>query len=313
MKRLILALPLVLASCGTLPQPFYGNPGGPEAERLSLPPAPILMVPTPAKALLGHDAAQLYAKDVAAAMAAHDVPSVPGAPEKDEWQLAITASASGTLVTPAYAIIGPNGKTYGRQSGAPAPAAAWANGDPSTLGAAAKADAPALTQLMTSINAQIQQSNPESLENRTPRIFIGAVTGAPGDGDQSLPLNISRDLAGPDLQVVSNAAQADFTVTASVKTSPAPQGQVQVELNWVVRDRNNRIVGQVTQLHDLDPQDISPYWGDVAAAAAQEAAQGITTVVQNEILKKSARAVTDSPKPAPATTAQTTPAAAASH
>jgi hypothetical protein len=59
-----------------------------------------------------------------------------------------------------------------------------------------------------------------------------------------------------------------------------------VELDWVVRDRNNRVAGQVTQLHDLDPNDIQPYWGDVAAAAASEAARGISTVVQNEVLKK---------------------------
>jgi hypothetical protein len=287
MKRLSLTLPLLLAACGTLPQPFYGNPGSPEAAKLAEPPAPVLMVPAPKAALLTDDAATQYANDVAASLAAHDVPSVAGPAVKNEWQLGISASVSGTTITPAYAIIGPDGKTYGHQTGATAPASGWSAGDAATLNAAANADAPALTQLMTNINAQIQQANPQSLENRAPRVFVGAVTGAPGDGDTSLPLNLSRDLPGPDLNVVTNAQQADFTVTAAIKTSPAPQGQLQVELDWVVRDRNNRIVGQVTQLHDLDPKDITPYWGDVAAAAAQEAAQqGITTVIQNEILKK---------------------------
>jgi hypothetical protein len=42
----------------------------------------------------------------------------------------------------------------------------------------------------------------------------------------------------------------------------------------------------VTQIHDLDPADITPYWGDVAAAAAQEAAGGIQQVVSNAVLKK---------------------------
>jgi hypothetical protein len=286
MKRLRLALPLLLAGCGTLPQPFYGNPGSPEAAKLAQPPAPVLMVPTPKTALLTDDAAALYAKDVAASLAAHDVPSVAGPAVKNEWQLGISASVSGTIVTPAYAIIGPDGKTYGHQTGATAPASGWSAGDAATLNAAATADAPALTQLMSNINAQIQQANPQSLENRAPRVFVGTVTGAPGDGDTSLPLNLARNLGGPNLNVVTNAQQADFTITAAIKTSPAPQGQLQVELDWVVRDRNNRIVGQVTQLHDLDPKDITPYWGDVAAAAAQEAAQGVSTVVQNEILKK---------------------------
>jgi len=286
MKRLTLILPLALAACGTLPQPFYGNPGSPEAARLAQPPAPVLMVPTPKTALLDDQSAALYAQALAAQLADQDVPSVAGPAEKGNWQVSISASLNGNVVDPSYVITGPDGKVYGRQPGAPVPAAGWSNGDSATLNAAATADAPALMKLMTTINAQIQQSNPDSLENRVPRVFVGSVTGAPGDGDTSLPLNLTRDLPGADLQVTQNASQADFTVIGTIKTSPAPQGQVQVELDWVVRDRNNRVAGQVTQIHDLDPNDIDPYWGDVAAAAAAEAAQGITTVVQNEILKK---------------------------
>jgi hypothetical protein len=286
MKRLALFLPLALAACGTLPQPFYGNPGSQEAAKLSLPPAPVLMLPTPKTALLDDTAAAAYAHDLAAQLAAHDVPSVAAPAKKGNWQLVISASLSGTNVIPAYVITGPDGKTYGHTTGAAAPAAGWSNGDDATLQAAATADAATLTTLMTSINAQIQQSNPESLENRVPKLFVGAVTGAPGDGDTSLPLNVSRDLPGANLELTKTAATADFTVTANIKTTPAPQGQIQVELDWIIRDRNNRLVGQVTQIHDLNPTDITPYWGDVAAAAGSEAAQGINTVVQNEILKK---------------------------
>lgn len=286
MKRFILLLPLVLAACGTLPQPFYGNPGSPEAARLAEPPAPVLMVPTPQTALLDDKAAALYARDLATQLANNDVPSIAAPPAKGEWQIGISASLAGANVAPAYAVIGPDGKDYGHQTGALVPASAWANGDPAALNQAAITDAAALTKLMTVINARIQQSNPDSLENRTPRIFVGTVSGAPGDGDVTLPLNLTRDLPGPDLTVVQNAAQADFIVTGTIKSTAAPQGQLQVELDWVVRDRNNRVAGQVTQLHDLAPEDIEPYWGDVAAAAASEAAQGIGTVVQNEILKK---------------------------
>jgi hypothetical protein len=298
MKRyLLLLLPLVLAACGTLPQPFYGNPGSPEAARLSLPPAPVLMVPTPKTALLDDKSAVLFASDVAAQMADHDVPTVPGPVTKGAWKLGISATLSGTMVTPAYEITGPDGKAYGHLAGAPVDAAGWSNGDEATLNAAASADAPALTKLMTNINAQIQQSNPQSLENRTPRLYVGKVTGAPGDGDQSLPLNLIRDLPGPNLQLTQKTAEADFTVTGTVKSAPAAQGQIQVELDWVVRDRNDRVVGQVTQIHALNPSDIDPYWGDVAAAAASEAAQGITTVVQNELLKKAPKTAAPSAAP----------------
>ncbi|HQU04069.1 MAG TPA: hypothetical protein PLT25_05060, partial [Acidocella sp.] len=67
MKYAPLLAALLLTSCGTLPEPFYGNPG-PEGARLSIPPAPVLVVPTPANAMLSDDAAKLYAGDLATAL-----------------------------------------------------------------------------------------------------------------------------------------------------------------------------------------------------------------------------------------------------
>lgn len=285
MKRLILALPLALAACGTLPEPFYGNPGV-EGAKLATPPAPVLMVPQAATALMSGAAAGLYAQDLAATLVSFDVPSIAGPAAKGVWRLTTSARRSGDNVVPHYVITGSDGKTYGQLDGTPVAAAAWAQGDPATLTAQAEADAKPLSQSLAAINAQVQQSNPQSLENRTPRIFVGAVTGAPGDGDSALPLNLARDLPGPDDEVVTNAAQADFTVTGLVKTKPDAGGQLLVELDWSVADANHRKIGQVTQLHDLNASDMSPNWGDVAAAAATEAASGVQQVVSNATLKK---------------------------
>ncbi|GLR65536.1 hypothetical protein GCM10010909_02140 [Acidocella aquatica] len=285
-KRLAVLLPLALAACGTLPEPFYGNPG-PEGARLSIPPAPVLMVPPPAAAsLLDAKSAPIYAKDLAAALVNYDIPSIAGAPMKGGWLLTTSASRNGDTITPAYVITGPDGKTYGNQNGAPIAAAAWSQGDPAALNNAATTDAQALSKTLTAINARIQGSNPQSLENRPPRIFIGPVTGAPGDGNHSLPLNLGRDLPGPDDVVVTNPAQADFTVTGNIVVTPGQNGQVMVELDWSVQDANHRKIGQVTQLHPLALADITPYWGDVAAAAATEAATGIQQVIANAVLKK---------------------------
>ena len=285
MKRLILALPLALAACGTLPEPFYGDPGR-EGARLSIPPAPMLVVPPPTGAMLDDNSAKLYAQDLAAQLVNFDIPSIASPAIKADWKLTITAKLAGNNVIPDYAITGPDGKTYGNNPGAPVSAAAWANGDASALNAAAATDAQTLSKTLAAINASIQQSNPNSLENRPPRIFVGAVTGAPGDGDTALPLNLGRDLPGPDDEVVTDASRADFTVTGHVKTQPAANGQILMELDWSVLDSNHRKIGQVTQLHTLAPSDISPYWGDVAAAAATEAASGIQQVVMNATLKK---------------------------
>ena len=285
MKKSPFVLAFLLAGCGTLPQPFYGNPG-PAGSKLAIPPAPVLMVPAPGGALLGDDAASAYAQDLASELADYDIPSVAGPIQKNNWHLQITAALEGSFALPTYKVIGPNGKSYGELKGLPVSAEDWANGSQATLIKVAKADAPNLEKLLTEINAAIQASSPQSLENRTPRIVIGTVTGAPGDGDTALPTDLARVLAGPDLELVTNKQDADFTVSGNVKAGPVKAGQRLVELDWVVRDTNNRVAGQVTQIHMLNQSDIIPHWGDVGVAATEEAAVGIQTVVQNEILKK---------------------------
>jgi hypothetical protein len=287
MNRFILSLPLLLGACGTLPEPFYGNPGAAGA-RLATPPAPVLIIPAPAGAGLGSAAAALFAGDLASALNGLDVPSLARRPGRAEWLLTTTASNAGGTVTPAYAITGPDGKTYGTQTGAPADSAAWAAGDPDVLNQQARADAPALARKLAAVNAQVQQNNPNSLENRPPRVFFSGVSGAPGDGDSALAAAMRRDLPSHGSTLVGGSQSADFTVTGLVKAQPDQNNQLLVELDWVVKDAGQRQIGQVTQLHDLSPADIQPYWGDVAAAAATEAAAGVNDVISNATLHKAA-------------------------
>ncbi len=287
MKYLALCAALTLSACGTLPEPFYGNPG-PQAARLAAPAAPVLMVPTPGQAMLDQKSAARFAAELAAKLAASDVPSVAGPAGPADWQLVTTASLNGTSVTPSYIVRGPDGKIYGTDTGAPVPAQGWANGDAATLDAAIDADTQAIVKTLASINAKIQQSSPDSLRNRVPRVYFAGMSGAPGDGDTSLPLNFTRDIPGPNVELVTDPAKADFTVIGLVKAKPDTKGQILVEIDWTVQDAGHRKIGQVTQLHDLQPSDIAPYWGDVAAAAAQEAAGGVTEVITNATLRKPA-------------------------
>jgi hypothetical protein len=303
-RRVILALPLALAACASLPEPFLGNPG-PEGARLAVPKAPVLVVPTPANAALPPKAAALYASDLAAALANADVPSVAGPADKTEWNLAVTAKTADGAVTPTYAITGPDQKLYGTLTGSAVPAGVWSAGDPTVLQTTAAADSLALAHKLSGINAQLQGSDPTSLENRTPRLYLTGVSGAPGDGDTSLALNFSRDVNSPDLELVTDPARADFTVTGVVKVSPLGGGQDMVELDWLVKDINQRLIGQVTQLHQLADTDMSPYWGDVAAAAATEAAGGVQEAVAHDVLPK---AGADQPSANAATPSTASPA-----
>lgn len=307
-RYFILLIPALLAGCGTLSQPFLGRPG-PEGAMLSVPPPPVLIVPPPHDALLGDAAAHRYAADLAAALVVQDVPSLARPAAKFDWRLIASARMSAAKVLPAFAIVGPTGRTYGRATGAPVAAAQWADGDPATLKQAALAAAPSLAHQLAAINANIQQSNPLSLENRPTRVQLVGVTGAPGDGDHALALDLRRSLSQLGVMMVHRKPQADFLVTGVVKVSPprpaaADHSEI-VELDWTVKSQSGQFIGKVSQLHNLKRAQMAPYWGDVAVAAAQQAALGLKQVIVNAIPKRvAARSGSVSKRPAPARSAK---------
>lgn len=302
MKRFVaILIPALLAGCGSLPQPFLGRPG-PEGGILSIPPPPVLIIPPPLDAMLGHTAANRFAGDLAKALVAQDVPSLARHAAEFDWRLIAVADVSASQVIPAFFIIGPNGKTYGHAIGAPVPAQAWADGDPATLETTAVKAAPDLARQLAAINASVQQSNPLSLENRPSRVKLGNVTGAPGDGDHALALDLKRSLGQLGIIMVRKKTDSDFTVSGVVRilpaTLPKPAATSNVvELDWIIRGQNGQFIGKVSQLHNLMPAQIAPYWGDVAVAAAQQAALGIKQVIVNAIPKRAASHLAPASRP----------------
>ena len=171
---LLIVIGLALAGCGDFPRPFQGNPG-PLGRHLVVPPPPLLAVPAPANALLSDAASQAFATAIATALADRTVPAVAEAPHAGDWQLQIAAALQGETVIPSYAVIDPAKKRQGSVKGEPVPAQAWADGDPAALKAAAKTDAPAIATLLTTIDARIKHSNPQSLMNRPARVYFSGV------------------------------------------------------------------------------------------------------------------------------------------
>ncbi|WP_201729177.1 hypothetical protein [Acidocella sp. C78] len=297
MKRLVwVAFTLLLAGCGTLPQPLLGKPGI-EGAHLAVPPPPVLVItPSPA-ALLGGSASKAYAHDLARALDDQNVPAMVRIPQSYDWELLATATTSAGLTTPDFRIIGPNHKTYGHLAGQPVNAAQWAEGNPETIAHTAASAAPRLARQLAAINAAVQQSNPASLENRPPQVLLLGVTGAPGDGDHALKLDLSRDLPRQGIVLVEDKSDADFLVSGNVKISHIHKSVHNaennlVELDWTVKDQRGTFVGKVSQLHDLKSSEMVPYWGDVAAAAAQQAALGLRQVIRNATLRHDVAAKT---------------------
>ena len=280
-SRLCLAALLALAACGDLPQPFLGRPGA-AAERLAQPPPSRLAVLSPAQSLLPAAGADAWAGAVADALQTEEVPAIAESRQRrGDWLLVLSAEVRGSEVVPSYAVQNPSGEPQGFSEGAPVSTAAWAGGDPAVLKAAAMQAAPGIASLLSRIEAARRQSDPNSLLNRPARVCFTGVTGAPGDGNSSLPAQMRAKLGAMGLVIQDAAGGADFSLAGQVQTAPGAKGTTRIELQWIVTDSRGAERGRIVQLNEVPPGTLDRYWGDIAVVVADEAAGGVRDVVLN--------------------------------
>jgi len=283
--RLLLLPPLLLAACGDLPQPFAGQPGL-VAARLARPPPARLAVPPPTAALLSDSAGDTLSGAVADALVAQEVPAVAHEIRPGDWQLAITAELAGGAVIPTYTVKDERGRPQGSMTGVPVPAVSWANGDPDLMKQAAAAVAPKIADLLVSIDASRKRNDPQSVYNRPARVAVPDVTGAPGDGNQSLALQMRRHLPKLGDVVLETPFGADFTVAGHVRTAPGAGGTTRVEIQWLIEDAAGHDLGRVVQINEVPAGSLGSYWGDIAMVVAEQAAGGVQDVILRQSGKR---------------------------
>jgi hypothetical protein len=281
-----LALAGLLAACGTLPQPFRGNPGQTARRLASEPPiVPRLVVPAPATALLPDSGGKALAALLARDLQLREVPAYAEAGTKGDWVLAISATDTGQTVVPVYTVRTPQGRDAATLRGSPVRVAAWAAAAPATLQRAASEAARQLSALLAGINSDLQRANPNSLLNRPARVAVLEVTGAPGDGDAALTRLMRANLSMRGEAVQDTPAGADFVVQGEVRVVPIAGGQERVEIQWIVTQPSRSGTpggaerGRVVQLNNVPAGSLRGIWGDVAQAVTEEASAGVRDVV----------------------------------
>ncbi len=272
---------LPLAGCGGFPQPHRGNPGG-LARGLRIPLAVRLAILPPTEALMTDDAARRYAEALSEALQAVDVPATATAtPLPLDWRLVITAQNTGTMVTPRYVITNADGREQGAVTGPPVPTRAWAEASTPMLQSVAQQASPRVTQLLLSVQAARASADPAAIQAGPPRLRLIPVRGAPGDGNAALTARLREFLSNRGFVVQEPAEGAAFAVTAEVGVQPAGPGLQRVEIQWIVSRRDGYELGRVLQLNEVPAGALSRFWGDVAFAAAEEAAGGVQQIIRN--------------------------------
>jgi hypothetical protein len=283
MKRRFLAgLALfALAACGDLPQPFRGNPGG-MAGRLVVPPPFRLAVPPPEAAMLSATESEAFAKAVAAALLKREVPAVADAPLPLDWRLAVDMRLEGNRVVPRYALFDPDGAPQGVAEGSAIPARDWSRPNAALLADVANDASRRAAELLLRAEAARKSTNPAALAAAgPPRVYLLPVRGAPGDGNDSLTARMRDSLGDYGILAQEVADGAGFAADGRVNVVPVGRGMQRVEILWIVSRRDGQELGRVLQMNEIPSGLLDRHWGDIAFAAAAEAAGGVQRVIEN--------------------------------
>lgn len=278
---LLLALLLLLGACGNSITPHWGNPGG-ASRQLAIPLAVRLAVAPPAEALLADVAARQLADAVADGLQAADVPAISTlTPLPLDWKLHITAAVAGANVQPRFVIRDADGQDQGAVDTTPIPARNWAEAAPETLQAVASQAVPRVTQMLLSVQAARASASTDAISSGPTRLRILPATGAPGDGNTALTARLGTFLSNQGYVMQDTAEGAAFAVTAAVSVVPVNAATQRVEIQWIVSRRDGHELGRVVQLNEIPAGSLSPFWGDVAYVAAEQAAGGVQTIIRN--------------------------------
>lgn len=284
-----LVLLLELPGCLSVSHPF-ADPGD-EARRLTqnnLPPQR-LSVPVPVPANVPwRPATALWAKDVVVALLGQSIPAVSQDPKPGDWWIHLGAKRTETGgIKPRYAIVGPDGHVRARGEGAEIDRAGWLAADPAALNTVALQMAPEIAKNLTGIQAALMQGDPQSLMNRSARVYFSGVTGASGDGNVSLGRVFYTTFPDTRNSIQTSPTGADYTVRATVRMADLPSDpktsapQQLVTIVWHVLTPQGQEAGAATQVHAVPAHSLDGAWGDVAETAAQEAAGAVHTIITN--------------------------------
>jgi uncharacterized lipoprotein YmbA len=113
-----------------------------------------------------------------------------------------------------------------------------------------------------------------------PTAWIGAIRGAPGDGNQALAQALGGVLPMKGVAVEATQAKAQWRIEGRIKVTAGPSGQDVVTLTWRVLDAKGAEAGTISQENAVPRGRLSKPWREIAGFAAEAAAEGIAQLIQ---------------------------------
>jgi hypothetical protein len=188
----------------------------------------------------------------------------------------------GNRVVPRYALFDPDGAPQGVAEGSAIPARDWARPSTALFAEVANDASRRAADLLLRAEAARKSTNPAALAAAgPPRVYLLPVRGAPGDGNDSLTARMRDSLGDYGILAQEVADGAGFAADGRVNVVPVGRGMQRVEILWIVSRRDGQELGRVLQMNEIPSGLLDRHWGDIAFAAAAEAAGGVQRVIEN--------------------------------
>ncbi len=126
----------------------------------------------------------------------------------------------------------------------------------------------------------------------SPSFLVRIVSGAPGDGNESLTSSLKAALRGKDMTVTEDPRQAAYEVKGRVVVGPPVNGRQQARIVWRVNTVDGDEVGQAVQENAVIAGSLDGNWGRVAKIVSDAAVSGIQELFDGEGRRRSRSAAT---------------------
>ena len=105
------------------------------------------------------------------------------------------------------------------------------------------------------------------------KVMVGAITGAPSDGNRQLFSGMRRALGSSKIVIVDTAGEETFVVVATVSLTPIDEKIGTLAIKWTLKDPAGKTVGDIEQSNPVPLAAAKGSWagfGDIVATAASE-------------------------------------------
>ena len=105
--------------------------------------------------------------------------------------------------------------------------------------------------------------------------MVPSVTGAPGDGGNSLTTALQNELRKNGVALGNTPGAQTYKVEGKVAVGQGKDGKQPISIDWNVVDPSGKKIGTVSQKNEIPQGSVDGAWGQTATAAAEAAAKGI--------------------------------------